>query len=341
MTQAAFDWFDELDEDPTPLLGGTLDDKIEDAQRILREAVTAHLDGHELVGRVVLFSGGNDSTTLTHLLRFTLPEELRATAAGHANTTIGVERTRQFVRDTCAAWGLPLIEKYPPKTFTELVRESGCPGPAQHFKAYQRLKERPLRLIRKQLVTNGRRQRVMFIAGRRRAESARRTSIVEHEREGSVIWASPLANWTKADLDEYRTLHDVPRNPIADELGMSGECLCGAFAEPGEYERIAAVDPEAAEQIVAAEHAAREAGIDEQRCRWGWGAYRDDPEAQPSKVGRLCSSCDARFDRPLVERLPDDPGLDAVIARVRAKRAARDDVVHVPGQLTFGEGEAS
>lgn len=35
------------------------------------------------------------------------------------------------------------------------------------------------------------------------------------------------------------------------------------------------------------------------------------------------SSCDARFDRPLVERLPDDPRLDAVLARAMARRAAR------------------
>lgn len=297
--------------------------KIADAERILRQSLDFFLGPRELVGRVILFSGGNDSTTLAHLCRFTLPSDLRATAAGHANTTIGIERTRQFVRDICASWDLPLIEKLPPKTFHEIVCEAGLPGPAQHFKAYQRLKERGLRLIRKELVSHGRRQRVLFIAGRRRSESARRADIVEHEIEGSVIWASPLANWTKDDLNLYREVFDVPRNPVADELGMSGECLCGAFAEPGEFERIAAIDPDAAQQIVEAEEAARHAGIDPQRCKWGWGAYRDDPDAQPSKVGRLCSSCDERFSAPLVERLEPDPALDAVLARVAARRTAR------------------
>lgn len=297
-----------------------LDDRIADAERIVRAALDEHLDGRQLAGRVVLYSGGNDSTTLAHLAKFVFPADLQATAAGHANTTIGVERTRQFVRDTCANWQLPLIEKLPPKTFTEIVTEAGLPGPGQHFKAYQRLKERGLRRIRAELVTNSREQRVLFLAGRRRAESARRANIVEHEREGSVIWASPLANWTKADLDTYREAYNVPRNPIADALGMSGECLCGAFAEPGEFERIAAVDPDAATQILAAEQAARDAGIPEQRCRWGWGAYRNTPDTQPSKTGPLCSSCDARFDKPLVERLPDDARLDAVIARIRARR---------------------
>lgn len=345
--------------------------KIADSERILRQALDFYLGPRELVGRVVLFSGGNDSTTLTHLCRFTLPSDLRATHTGHANTTIGIERTRQFVRDTSALWDLPLIEKLPPKTFAEIVCEAGLPGPAQHFKAYQRLKERGLRLIRKELVTQSRRQRVLFIAGRRRAESSRRADIVEHEVEGSVIWASPLANWTKDDLNLYREVFDVPRNPVADELGMSGECLCGAFAEPGEFERIEAIDPDAAQQIIDAEEAvrhkvnadleewyfdARLALVDakmarlsgdragaaralisagekrrrlqkphpmEKACQWGWGAYRDDPDIQPSKSGRLCSSCDARFDAPLVERLPDDDALNAVLARVAARKAAR------------------
>lgn len=306
----------------------SLDEKIDDAVRIMQEAIDTHLEGRELVARVVLFSGGNDSTTLLHLARFGFPEPLRATHAGHANTTIGVERTRQFVRDTSAAWELPLVEKTPPKSFLEVVTEAGQFGPGQHFKAYQRLKERGLRAIRKELITSGRKQRLLFIAGRRRAESARRAAIVEHEREDSVIWVSPLANWTAADMAAYRTAHDVPRNPIAEALGMSGECLCGAFAEPGEFDRIAAVDPDAAALILASEQACRDAGIPEQRCQWGWGAYRSDPDAQPAKVGRLCSSCDARFDQPLVERLEPDPALDAVLARIRARRAIKEEEVN-------------
>lgn len=312
-----------MDHDIGTLHGLAL--QIDDAVRIMREALETHLDDRTLVGRVVLFSGGNDSTTLAHLARFVFPSDIRATAAGHANTTIGVERTRQFVRDTCAEWDLPLLERKPDKSFHEVVCESGHFGPGQHFKAYQRLKERPLRKIRRELVKNGRRERVLFVAGRRRSESARRADIVESERIDSVIWASPLANWTKNDLNLYREVFAVPRNAIADELGMSGECLCGAFAEPGEFERIAAVDPDAAQLIVDAEEAARAAGVPEQRCKWGWGAYRTDPDAQPSKVGPLCSSCDARFDAPLVERLPDDEALDAVLARVLAKKAARQE----------------
>ena len=48
------------------------------------------------VAVVGLYSGGNDSTTMMHLLRPHL------THAAHINTGIGIDETRTFVRDTCA-----------------------------------------------------------------------------------------------------------------------------------------------------------------------------------------------------------------------------------------------
>jgi 3'-phosphoadenosine 5'-phosphosulfate sulfotransferase (PAPS reductase)/FAD synthetase len=59
-------------------------------------------------GWCILFSGGNDSTVLAHMMRH------RAQYAIHANTTIGIEATRQFVRDTCAGWELELLERTAP-----------------------------------------------------------------------------------------------------------------------------------------------------------------------------------------------------------------------------------
>ena len=66
------------------------------AAEIYRQGVDRHLDRHRLVASCVLFSGGNDSTVLAHLMR----QLGVATHAVHANTTIGIEETREFVR-TC------------------------------------------------------------------------------------------------------------------------------------------------------------------------------------------------------------------------------------------------
>jgi 3'-phosphoadenosine 5'-phosphosulfate sulfotransferase (PAPS reductase)/FAD synthetase len=245
---------------------------------------------------VALFSGGNDSTVLLDLFRD------RITHAAHVNTGIGIEETRQFVRDTAAAYGVPLIEESPPpgSTYRELVLSHGFPGPAHHFKMYQRLKERPLHAIRSRFVTDPRSERVVFLAGRRRHESARRAAVPEHERTGSIIWASPLVLWTKADINTYRAMRGtVPENPVSALLHMSGECLCGAFARPGERAMLADWFPEVWGQICELEEDAEAVGLP--RCQWGWGAGAADPSEGWAAPGVLCSGC---YAQPTLPGLP-------------------------------------
>lgn len=257
---------------------------IQQAHDLYDAGVAEHLNGRTVTASCVLFSGGNDSTTLAHIFKD------RATHAIHANTTIGIEQTRQFVRDTCEAWGLPLIEKVAPVSYRELVLERGFPGPAMHFKMYQRLKERALREARRELVTDGRTERVVFIAGRRRQESKRRADVPLSERDGSVIWVSPLAFWTKLDLNTYRLMHPgIPRNPASDTLHMSGECLCGAFAHRGELDEIGEWFPEVRAEIEALEAEVRAAGHQEPFCTWGHGQGKPTEE-----TGALCTSCTVR-----------------------------------------------
>lgn len=275
---------------------------IEESQQIVADAIDQHItgEGKEVAGVVLLFSGGNDSTVLAHLFRET------ATHAAHANTTIGIEQTRQFVRDTCASWGLPLLERTPGEgnDYRTLVMAHGFPGPGHHFKMYQRLKERALRQVRRELVTS-KSQRVVFVAGRRRSESKRREQIPAHERVGSVVWASPLVEWTAADLNTYRLMmretNPVPVNEVSDLIHMSGECLCGSFAQKGEREELAYWFPEAVQQFTDLEtEIAGRCDIPVHRRKWGWGAYRTGVEVMEGQlelpeVGPLCSSCDARF----------------------------------------------
>lgn len=267
---------------------------IAESRQILADAIEEHVlaDKRRVAGIVPLFSGGNDSTTLLHLFRHD------ATHVAHANTTIGIEQTREFVRNVCEQWGLPLLERKPPREidhYEALVLDRGFPGPGHHFKMYQRLKERALEQVRRELVTQPYRERVVFIAGRRRSESQRRQSIPAAERNRSTVWVSPLVNWTKLDLNTYRLMcGDVPANQVSDLIHMSGECLCGSFATPNEREEIAAWFPEVFDQIAGLERAiADRDDIPEHRKTWGWGAYRRD--VKPSKTGALCSSCDDRF----------------------------------------------
>lgn len=258
---------------------------VEQAHQIVDTAWELHGGNRKLVASCILYSGGNDSTVLAHMMRH------RADYAIHANTTIGIEETRQFVRDTCAGWGLELLERLPPVSYRELVIERGYPGPPMHFKYFQRLKERCLHQVRRELVKEPRRERIMFIAGRRRAESKRRTNIPLYETQGSIIWASPIAMWTKLDMTTYRLMHagsdPVPVNQVSELLHMSGECLCGAFAKPGELDMIRKFYPDTAAEIEALEREVKAAGHEEPYCTWGHGMGRAS-----TKVGKLCTSCE-------------------------------------------------
>lgn len=271
---------------------------IEQSSDLLDLAIEKHVtnEGRMVAAVVGLYSGGNDSTTLVHMFRE------RLDYAAHANTTIGIEETRDFVRNTCEEWGIPLIERMAPREqdrYRAAVLGYGFPGPAMHYKMFTRLKERALEQVRRELVNDPRKERVVFVGGIRRAESQRRSSRPAMQRKGSTVWVSPLINWTKLDLNTYRLLAgDVPSNKASDLIHMSGECLCGAFAAPGEREEIDHWFPLALEEVRELELLiADRDDIPEHRKTWGWGS---DPalkalDGKASKAGLLCSSCDDRF----------------------------------------------
>lgn len=241
---------------------------------------------HQPVTVVGLFSGGNDSTVMIDVVRPLLDY------ACHIDTGIGIAETHEFVRSTCAAWGLPLIEQRTTEDYDDIVLKHGFPGPFGHVLMYRRLKERPLREVRRRFVRK-RGERVIFVSGVRRHESARRFrgGYSPVERDGSVVWVMPIFEWTDEIMLAYRREHpDLPRSPVADHLHMSGDCLCGAFAHPGELDEIALWYPEMAKRIRDLEHRAEEAGVP---CRWGTrppAKPLDGQEALPV-FGPLCSSC--------------------------------------------------
>lgn len=308
-----------------------LDALMEDSARIYANGIERHVhaSGHKQAGLLLLFSGGNDSTTVAHMFRDV------ATHAGHANTTVGIEATRQFVRDTCKSWGLPLLERTPPRErdqYRALVLSKeyddkgrpmgGFPGPSLHWKMYQRLKLRAIEQMQRELVDGrGTKYRLVAIAGRRRDESRRRATIPESERKGSLVWVSPMVHWTKLDLNTYRLRAQregdpVPVNDVTRLVHMSGECLCGSYAHPGEraeLEHWFAPDLANIAELEATLRTPEYDFIPEWRKTWGWasvpelrrlaieGKAADELEA---KSEGLCQSCADPFQMGLFDLEP-------------------------------------
>ena len=270
-----------------------LSNLIEEAKDIYKNSVDIYItqEKKNLTNTCVLFSGGNDSTAALFLFKDI------ADYAIHINTGIGIEKTRDFVRETCKSIGIELKEYKASgeNTYESLVLKFGFPGPAQHFLMYQRLKGRQLRVARNELnKKRSYKNRIIFITGKRRDESARRVNAPDNGRDGNVIWVAPMINWTKADIELYRKLNpEIPRNEVSDLIHMSGECLCGAFAHPNEREEIKMFFPEMIEEIEELERKVEELNIHpKERRRWGWGSEKEYIKKN-KKVGSLCSSCES------------------------------------------------
>ena len=254
------------------------------------DILSAAVADHSPVAVFAMFSGGHDSLVATHIAA----QHPRFTAAVHINTGIGIEETREFVRETCRRQGWPLIELHPPdRQYEDLVLQYGFPGPDAHRYMYRYLKERAVR----RLVAEHKRgphDRVMLVTGVRAQESVRRMGHVKPvQREGAKVWVAPLIDWSKRDVEDYIGAQGLQPNPVVRKMHMSGECLCGAYARPGEFDEIEFWYPDVAERIRRLEAEAAKRGV---HCRWG----TPPPERQiPGQQGLiealpLCWSCDAR-----------------------------------------------
>ena len=259
---------------------------LQQTHAILDQAIETYHPSHVFA----LFSGGYDSLVTTHVVM----SYLKNAKVAHINTGIGIEETRRFVRETCKEYDWHLVEYHAPERYEDIVMRDGFPGPASHRYMYIRLKERCLdALVRehKQSIND----RIFLITGVRKQESQRRMGHVQAIiRQKTRVWVAPLLEWSKTDILDYMAKHNLPRNEVVDLLHMSGECLCGSYAQKGELAMIDAFYPAVGCRLRNLESQVRAAGFP-----WGWedkppSWYVQESRGQLSFLP-LCTSCDARF----------------------------------------------
>lgn len=244
------------------------------------------------VATYVGFSGGNGSTAATHWMMKNAP----ACEVFHSNTGIGMEKTRIHVRKTCATYGWKLHEIRAKEDcgqdYRAIVLKNGFPGPSSHQYMYIRLKERCIDLlVRRAKVGHPKRANVLIATGVCHDDSEVRMGYAGKEinKVGGKVWINPLYWWTKEQREAYRLSSGMPVNHAAQQLGMSGECACGAFAQKGELARWEKVDPDLVAYIRQLELEVLERGF-----TWNW-------ESGPPKGGHnpaqehlfapMCTGC--------------------------------------------------
>jgi 3'-phosphoadenosine 5'-phosphosulfate sulfotransferase (PAPS reductase)/FAD synthetase len=253
---------------------------------LIEQAIQEHQPVRAVFG---LFSGGHDSLTSTSIAA----QHEDFTAAVHINTGIGIEETREFVRETCKEQGWPLIELHSEHRYEDLVlKRGGFPqGPKSHSSMYYYLKQRPLDgLIRDTKKARG--DRVVLVTGIRVAESVRRMNAaisVPIRRDGASVWVNPILDWTASDCGTYMAAMNIRRSPVVDLLHRSGECLCGALAREEEIHEIDLWYPEAAKRIHDLEAQARACGLKHTR----WASRKAWGDAEQITLP-MCASCELR-----------------------------------------------
>lgn len=232
------------------------------AMKYVAKAIQQYSPDEIFVG----FSGGGDSMLCLNLIKKYIPN----VKAFHANTGIGIEKTRQFCRDYCKDNGIELVEIRAKEDcgqdYDDFVMEHGFPGAGMHYRMYQRLKERPIAKLHRDYKKK-RGNKIMMLTGIRYFESTVRAgyknSIIDVA--GGVVWVNPVYWFTNQEKYDYLKDHNIPTNPVSDVIGMSGECLCGAFASEDERELIRMVEPAAMDRIEKLEKEAWDRGH-----TWKW-----------------------------------------------------------------------
>jgi 3'-phosphoadenosine 5'-phosphosulfate sulfotransferase (PAPS reductase)/FAD synthetase len=255
---------------------------------------------HKPIRTFCLFSGGSDSLVVAHRCRDHYDELV------HIDTGTAVPGVQDHVRQCAKDLDKPLrILTQDFDAFRLLVlggvdwkgREwnvDGFPGPAQHGRAYNRLKQRPLEhLLRETKVGHPRNARVLALAGIRQAESKRRAKRAPINRKGSLVFVNPLIEWSNAEMQDYRDEHGLKLSDVAAILHRSGECNCGCFADENEREMLKSLWPDwFEERIASVEREADKKGL---KCP-RWGGNRGE---LPADAGPLCSSCEVRIEGQL------------------------------------------
>lgn len=278
------------------------------AEKIIKNA----LDQYNPIAVLLMFSGGHDSMVSSHFAAQYLKSLDVPFLVYHGDTTIYVEETRQYVIDRCKQYGWDLRICASPKkkdTYREMVRHFGFPGPTaqSHAIMYRRLKERALcHFITHVLKSRPyARENVLLITGCRKYESIIRMGYRDHTRkEDSRIWCSPCFYWRVQDVNGYMENNGIVRNLVKDKLGISGECLCGCFADKGELDRLDQHFPDTADKIHELHDLAIENGFP-----WPWSMgptewYKLHPPGQMSLDLGMCVRCQIRSEEKQSDSRP-------------------------------------
>jgi DNA (cytosine-5)-methyltransferase 1 len=159
---------------------------------------------------------------------------------------------------------------------------------------YGRLKDRPLSYFGHQRKAEGV-QRVLLASGVRNDESVRRMKVhgararTHYDSSNGLWWTNPIFWANDREKAAFIERYEVPKSRASQLIQMSGECLCGAMANPGDVRLLQRYYPSMWREIEFYQWFARKVG---KHCEWGVTPKAVGGQAQEAQRWKpLCTGC--------------------------------------------------
>ena len=249
----------------------------------------------------VAYSGGKDSGIVLDIVAKKYPDNFRGVV--FVNTGIATDATVSFVMDYCSKRAYPLYVLKPenvvrkngiPFSYENLVMTYGFPKEAFHRQTMQYLKYFPIRKFIKDRIAHD--EKPAILSGVRKKESSRRKIKVRNyiQKDDKLVWVKPLIYKSNEWVYQYFIENNILRSPVYNTLHISGDCLCGCFADKSELKLLQMFHPEVYDKITYLENKIKSEGSDDAKKNATWGKYHqatNDIKAQTTIESYLCSDC--------------------------------------------------
>ena len=275
----------------------------------LMESSKKSIDEAQFKGKTkfyALVSGGKDSITACHVaMKFVKLEGIIM-----VDTTIAIKETHDHVKKIAQQFQLPLIILKPKTSYAQWVMKYGFPHPSQHRFAFINLKWKQ---IYEWLKTQD--NDVALISGIRKKESKRRMKTqtgrtTQDKSCKKMFFVSPLFDWKTEEVWAYLNDNNLEVSPCYKALHLSGDCLCGAYAQTGEAELIKTFYPEVAKQIAELEKCCKN-----KFNKWGNHSSMQGSLNQQKMENFMCADCE--ISKPNKEGLQEEEDDKVVITNAK------------------------
>lgn len=218
---------------------------------------------------IVGLTGGKDSVVVADFLFENYPS--LAKGCVYADTGVGLQETKDFVKDYCneRGWKLEIRKPKLGNDYESIVKEYGFPSYSIHDIIMRKLKIIPIREYLASRTTKT--ITSCLVSGVRKKESQRRFIRSKKPIHKDHIWfVSPMIDKSNVWMYNYFTEHKLKKSPVYQTLHISGDCLCGCFSDKSEAKVLDVYYPKLAEFLRKLEQEIKfNSAIPEDKRTWG------------------------------------------------------------------------